>query len=167
MKFESFQLKHVFSDPEYTQMARQQAGRLGELSQLEAEAKSIATDFKARMESKKAELQSLSVRVNSGFEMRSVKCLLISERPEGYCIHVRLNGRIEKRRKLDLNERQMKLITDQDTVTPYVAIAMLPVDDPDWGFDFFQCPVTKAEFEELRHVVQMMDYEAPVALIEA
>ena len=166
MNYTEEQIKHHFNDSELAQMARQQATQLNESSQLESEAKSIATDFKARIESKKAQLQSLGVRVNTGFEMRVQKCLILKERPEGYNITVRLdNGHVLRRRKLLQEERQLTLTTE--TPPSYVAVGILPVDDTEWHVDLYQCPLNAAEFDELKTTgVEFLNWVGPSALIE-
>lgn len=166
MRFDEVQLKHNFTDGELAATARDYAARLGALNQLEAEAKSVATGYKARMDSAKAELQSLSVQVNNGFEMRNVKCLVLQERPESHEITIRLDtGRITRRRRLEQTERQMKLLTEPPK--PWVAVAVLPVDDLDWHDDLYQCPLREDEFEQLRHVpgIILQDYVPPLAMI--
>jgi hypothetical protein len=166
MRFDEMSLKHNFTDGELAATARDYAARLGSLNQLEAEAKSVATGYKARMDCAKAELQSLSVQVNNGFEMRNVRCLVLQERPESHEITIRLDlGRIVKRRKLESTERQMKLLAEAPK--PWAAVVLLPIDDPDWHDDLYQCPVREDEFETLRHVpgITMQNYVPPAAML--
>lgn len=167
MQFDTLNLKHTFDNADLAQMAREQAEKLGRMAQLETEMKSVTTNYKARIDEQKAAVQAVSCSINAGFEFRSFRCLLLDERPEGHRISIRLdNGRIVKRRKLSPEERQIKITTEAPE--PPVAIAILPVDDADWGTDLYQCPVTAKEFDELKPAgVHFIDYNAPVAAIEA
>lgn len=166
MKYDTLSIKHIFDNSDLAGMAKEQADKFGRMNLLEAEAKGIATGYKAKIEEVKAGIQAVSVSINYGFEMRNYRCLLLDERPEGHRICIRLdNGRIAKKRKLAKEERQMTIT--ETAPDPYVAIALLPVDDDDWATDLYQCPVTSKEFEELKPAgVNFMDYQGPLAAIE-
>lgn len=166
MQFDNLSLKHTFDNADLAGMARTQADKLGKYAQLETEMKSVQKGYQARIEEMKALIQAVSVAINSGFEFRTYKCLVLDERPEGFRILVRLdNGRIAKRRRLASEERQMTITTEQPE--PYFAIALLPVDDHDWDTDMYQCPVREAEYLELKTICHFIPYETPVAAIEA
>lgn len=171
MQFDTISIKHNFDSTDLAGMAKDQADKFGRMDQLESEMKGVATGYKAKIEELKSGIKAVSVAINYGFEMRAIRCLLLNERPEGFRLSVRLDtGRIVKKRKLEQHERQMTLVTEPtEKAEPYVAIAMLPVDDENWAIeDCYQCPVVEEEFQELKTAgVSFIDYQAPVAQIEA
>lgn len=154
MKTDSISMKHLYNDPELAQLSRDIANALNRRSSLEAEFDSVKQDFKAQITAQEALVASLSARVSSGFEMQSIKCLLLDERPAGYRLVVRLDtGHVYRRRKLDPEERQMK-ITDQ-APPEYVATALLRVDDEGWDVDVAQVPLYLDELEALRELADV------------
>ena len=167
LKHDDLSIKHRYSDHEMAELARTQSRKLAEKGVLESELGAVKKDFAGRIETCDAQVKSLSARISANFEYRNQKCLLLDERPDGFRISIRLDtGRIVKRRKLSPEERQVELTTEEPE--PYVAIAMLPVDDEDWhDVDLYQCPVKQDEFEALRGVVEMHEYKPPTAMISA
>lgn len=151
MVIEEVNLKHVLTDSELAGLARAQAQAIDKLKSTEADLAAIKKDFGGRIALANAEVGSISTRVNAGFEMRNIRCLLLDERPEGYRLVVRTdNGHIERRRKLNPEERQLKLSTEPPK--PFAFSALLPVDDPTWETDIFQVALFADEADELRNV---------------
>ncbi len=149
MHTEEVNLKHILTDQEMAGLARQQSSALGRKAAAEGELAAIKKDFGGRIALAQAEVQNCSQAVNTGWEMRNIKCLLLDERPEGFRLIVRAdNGAVAKRRKLEPAERQMKL-TD-DPPREYFASALLPVEDEAWATDVCQVPLYQDEVELLR-----------------
>jgi hypothetical protein len=165
MKTESVSIQHRFDDKDLAELARDQARAHGRKSTLELELKSVVGDYKARVAQAAAEMSSLSARINSGFEMRSIDCMIADEREEGYRFVIRLdNGHITRRRKLAPEERQIKL-----TETPpeqYMGAAILPVDDESWEVENYLVRLFADEFDVLRKLpdVKMTDWKPAPAL---
>jgi len=98
--------------------------------------------------------------------MRNVRCLIMNERPEGYRLIVRLdNGHVARRRKLEAEERQIKLT---DVYDPFVAVAILQVDDETWEAEYCQVQIRQDEFDALRQLpdVKMADLKPTKGQIE-
>lgn len=166
MTTDEINLKHNLSDKEMADLAREQAQFLQAKQVAEAEFKSIKTVYSAKITEAQSRVQGISAQIQSGFEMRNVRCMVANERPEGFRLIIRLdNGHIAIRRKLDPEERQIKLTDIHD---PFIAVALLPIDDATWGSDVFQCPVRQDEFDALRHLpdVKIMELKGVRAQLE-
>lgn len=155
MTVEEVQLRHDLTDAELAGLARQQANAIEKLTVTRSDLNAIKKDYGGRIALAEAEIGGISARVNSGWEMRSVKCLLVDERPEGYRLVVRTdNGHIARRRKLEPTERQMKLSTEAPR--PLAFSVLLPVDDETWETDFFEAGLYDDEVNALRHIPNLI-----------
>lgn len=83
LKKEQTLIKHVFSDAERSDLGQALASAVAEAARLEAERKSINTDYKAKIQEKEALITGLSGRVSSGFEMRPTMCIVLIDRLAG------------------------------------------------------------------------------------
>jgi hypothetical protein len=168
MTTEEVNLRHSLTDKEMAALAREQAEKLQSKRVAESEFESIRIAYKARITEAQAQVDGISARVQAGFEMKNIRCMVANERPEGYRLIIRLDtGHIAIRRKLETNERQIKLTEVND---PFVAVAYLPIDDPNWNdAEFFQCPVRQDEFDALRGLpdIKMADLKPVKAQLEA
>jgi hypothetical protein len=165
MTTEEISLKHKITDKEMAGLAREQSEALQNKSVAESDLKSITTAYKAKIEEAQAKVNGLSARIQSGYEFKNVRCIIANERPEGYRLTIRLDtGHIATRRKLDQAERQIKLTEIHD---PFVAVALLPVDDETWETDAYQMPVRQDEFDALRMLpdVKMQDMKPVKAVL--
>jgi hypothetical protein len=148
---EDVQLRHDLTDAEMAGLARKQANAIEQAGVLKKDLEAIKKDFGGRIALAEAEIGGISSRVNSGWEMRNIKSILVDERPEGYRLVIRTdNGHIARRRKLNPEERQIKISTD--TPKPLAFSVLLPVDDTGWETDFYEVPLYEDEAEALRHV---------------
>ncbi len=146
MKTEDVSIKHLLTEHEVAQLAREQSRALGEVGVLESELSSIKKDYGSRADGLAAKIRGMSSKIESGFEIRSVKHLILDERPDAYRTLVRLDtGHISKRRKLEPHERQ-QTITEAEP-KPYICSALLQVDDPAWDVQAVQLHVHEDEFE--------------------
>jgi hypothetical protein len=99
MKTELLSLKHEFNDHEMADLSREISRSLNDKTTLEKELDSVRADYKARITGQEALISSLSARINSGFRMDSVRCLLLDERDDGHRLVVRADtGHIVSRR---------------------------------------------------------------------
>lgn len=165
MTTEEFSVKHSITDKEMADLAREQSRQLQLRSSLEADFKQIKTSYKSKMEEADAGIKRIAISIQGGFEMRTVRCIIANERPEGYRLVIRTdNGHIVLRKKLEQAERQIKLTEVND---PFVAAALLIIDDEQWQEDFFQCPLRADEFEALRGCpdVRMLDLKGAKGLL--
>lgn len=167
MHIEEVNLKHDLTDLEMAALARTQSQALGRKAAAESELGAIKKDFAGRIALAQAEVQNCSQSINTGWEMRNIKCLLVDERPEGWRLIIRTdNGHIAKRRRLEAHERQTKLFTQEEAEAQpqrrYVASALLHIDDPDWHeVDAAQVPLYADEVELLK------DAKPPIQFMEA
>ena len=154
MKTDTISMKHEYTDSELAGLSREISNAFNAKNCLEKEFDGVRQDYKAQITAKEAVIASLSARISGGFEMQSIKCLLLDERPAGYRLVVRLDtGHVYRRRKLDPEERQIK-ITDQ-APPEYVATALLRVDDEGWDVDVAQVPLYLDELEALRELADV------------
>lgn len=149
MVIEEVSLKHVLTDNEMAGLARQQAQSYDKLKVLENDLAAIKKDYGGRIVLANAEVGSITSRVNSGFEFRNIPCILLDERPEGYRLVVRTdNGHIARRRKLQPEERQIKLSSEEPR--EYGFVATMAVDDETWEPDVYEVPLYGDEAESLK-----------------
>ena len=163
MHLEDVSLKYTLTDAEITALAREQVAAIGKVGTCEQELDSIKKDYAGRIAIAKAEVQTCCQAINTGWEMRNIKCLLIDERPEGYRLVVRTdNGHVAKRRKLDPSERQMNLREQVGAAhRTLVGSALLKVDDPDFkDHDNIQVPFYQDEMDMLRDVQPPIQFMA-------
>lgn len=158
MHIEEVNLKHELTERELANLARQQSHALGKKAAAEAELGAIKKDFGGRIALAQAEVTNCSQAINTGWEMRNIKCILIDERPEGYRLVVRSdNGHVARRRKLEPHERQMNL-AEQPQARDFYATAVLVVDDEDWKTDVCAVPLYEDEFELLKAVQPPLNF---------
>lgn len=141
MKTDTISMKHEYTDSELAGLSREISNAFNAKNCLEKEFDGVRQDYKAQITAKEAVIASLSARISGGFEMQSIKCLLLDERPAGYRLVVRLDtGHVK--------------ITDQ-APPEYVATALLRVDDEGWDVDVAQVPLYLDELEALRELADV------------
>lgn len=168
MVIESVSLKHMLTDFEMAALARSQAQAFDKLKVAENDLAAIKKDYGGRIALANAEIGSLSARINTGFEHRDIPCLLLDERNEGYRLVVRTdNGHIARRRKLNPEERQLKLSTDPPKHFEFVAT--MAVDDETWDVDVYECGLYADEADMIRACpdVQLREFQQRRALLNA
>lgn len=67
-------IKHTFCESEKKEIAYNMALRVGELQEAEFEKKALVSEFKSRIDKLTAEINLYAGHLNTGFEMRNVKC---------------------------------------------------------------------------------------------
>lgn len=159
MKTEDVSMKHQFDVNELANMGKEQAGSLDKVQTLKLEFDSVKKQFASSIAEGEAAVSRISSKVHAGWEMRTIKCYLLDERPEGYRLVIRSdNGHVARRRKLASEERQL-VITDK-VPEPYVAAVILHVDDEGWDVDAYEVPLVETEFNIIRSldVIAIRDY---------
>lgn len=106
-------VKYQFGQSELVDIARNQARLINEKMAAEDEFNNVKADYKATITKLDADVTKCTLRITSGYEMRSIKCLLLKFRPDkDSALIVRTdNGRVLKRRKLNEEEKQLTLTT--------------------------------------------------------
>ena len=161
---DKLQIRHSFSDSERLALGEEQCKALGKLDELEAHLKAVATMIKAEIEGQKAAIRVVSSKLNSKYEMRDIQCAICDHRIPGCRLVVRLDtGHVVKRRKLEPHEMQIKL-TDE-APPPYVAIALLQVDDESVkDVDAIEIHVYEDEYDALRALPDVRMRSVPKAI---
>lgn len=67
---------HRFSDAETLVLAREQAAKLREISELEQQLASVSADFKGRIKAEAAAVAELRNKIESGYETREMECIV-------------------------------------------------------------------------------------------
>lgn len=67
-------MRYDFSAPEIHDLSMEMANKTQEISQVEAEKKSLTSGFASRINILKTSVNSLADKVSSGYEMREVQC---------------------------------------------------------------------------------------------
>lgn len=164
METEKVNIKHSFSKEEQLGFGRDQAQLLGKKDELESQLKSAKTQIQSQIDECSASIRVVSNRLITGYQMRDVECIIMSDRIPGMRHSVRLDtGHVARVRKLAAHERQLK-ITDT-APKEFVAIGLFPIDDEGYQGEFDELPVIDEEFELLRGIVDIAFRDMPKALL--
>jgi hypothetical protein len=140
--------KYTFTGTELVEIARSQARFHGEMRQAEEQFDNVKADHKATVTKLEADISKCTLRVTSGYEMRTIKCLLLKFRPdkESALIVRTDNGRVLRKRKLEPEEKQMTITT---------------VEPESWAFeaDFYE--------DSTSDIVEMVADHVPLSIKEA
>jgi hypothetical protein len=102
--------KYIFSDEEKAEMAAEMAQKIAQLQGVESQEKSVKAQLKAEKESLSADISGNAEKINSGYEMRNIKCEVVYNYNEGMVLYIRTdNGELAKERKMRDDERQVKI----------------------------------------------------------
>jgi hypothetical protein len=114
VEYYSESVKYKFTVDELVAIAREQARHLSEQTRLEEELDSVKAVHKSKLMRLEADISDATRRVSSGYEMRSVRCLVLKFRPDNdSALIVRTdNGRVLRKRRLEADEKQIQLSTD-------------------------------------------------------
>ena len=112
-------LRCVLTDAERIAAGRKLAEKCAELQRTEEERKSVASEYKARLDRMTAERNELADKVTSGEEVRRVACELVLDYDKltAQCIRED-TGEIIEERPLSEAEKQMQLPFDEATPAP-------------------------------------------------
>lgn len=87
---------------------------MSDMREAEEQFNNVKADHKATVTKIEADVSKCNIRITSGYEMRQIKCLLLKFRPDAEsALIIRIdNGRVLRKRKLDSDEKQLKLTTE-------------------------------------------------------
>ena len=163
METEKVTIKHSFSDTERLALGEEQSELLGKSDELEATLKSAKAQIQAEIEACEANIRTVSTKLRSRYMMRSVDCMILDHRVHGMRHIIRMdNGHVVKARKLAPHETQIKLTTEEPA--PFVAIALLVVDDRAVDADWIELHVLQAEWDILRVLPDVKTRDIPKGL---
>ncbi len=152
------QVRYKFSNEEMISIAKDQARHHSDRIKAEEEQDAFKAGFKSRMMRIEADISDCTRRISSGYEMRSVKCLVLKFRPDNdSALIVRTdNGRVLRKRKLDAEEKQIQLSTEPPL--PYIfEVDFYGDTESDIAEMFAQSvPLTQAEVDELKEALKDM-----------
>lgn len=124
-------LRYDFTDEELTQVARDLGQKCQDKATLEEEKKRTASQYKLRLDTLEGEIEADTIRVNSGYEMRTIECGVFYHDPaEGRKTIVRLDNdkivrvepmsEMECQATMDLNDNpetsEPKQLTDDNII---------------------------------------------------
>ena len=108
-KVSSEYLKYVFTEKEKSEIAIDMAQKVSELNQAEDQRKAIASDFKSKIDGLQATINHAAVRLNNGYEMRSIECEVIPNWEEKIWEYVRSDtGEVAKTTEMSPEDLQMR-----------------------------------------------------------
>jgi hypothetical protein len=112
-------LKCRLSDDEVRELGIQSA-RLGALiHQEEADLKAVKSQFNARIDKLTAERAEADIKINAGWEFRTVECEVIKEFTTNTARTIRLDtNELVRERALTIEERQQSLIPQENVGDP-------------------------------------------------
>jgi hypothetical protein len=122
-------VKHTFTEKESLDLARKMARANSEINEKMGELKSITTSIKADIAEKEGSINSCSEKLNSGYEMRKVECILKYEENKAK-YYDRATGELIEERGMTASE-QLKLAgkwTDAEKVIRAVSEEIQRVD---------------------------------------
>lgn len=107
---EKITIKHELTDDERKEYSSKIAELVQDASDLDAQKKAVAADFKAQIEAKTLELESIARKIRDGFEMRPELCDVIYDAVNLQVKWYRADtGELVKSRKMTADEQQQKL----------------------------------------------------------
>jgi hypothetical protein len=103
-------VKHTFTEEEKRQIAQDMAQKVSELAQLEDQKKAVASQIKSEIDKKQAEVNISATHLNTGYEMRSVKCEVERDYKRRIVRYIRTdNGQLGREVPMTADELQKKL----------------------------------------------------------
>lgn len=147
-------VRYNFNQGELVELSREQARYFNDRKRADDEFASVKGDFKAATTKLEADINRCAQRVTSGYEMRTIRCLMLKFRPDNdSLLIVRTdNGRVLKRRKLNADERQPLLTTDPPEMMEF-EVDLYQDSDSDIAEEVAgDVPLTAKEAAELKDV---------------
>jgi hypothetical protein len=103
-------IRHYFNDQERLDISNKMSEAFIEKSTLEADLKTVQSQFKSRIQEAMGQIGTLAQKLNSGWEMREIQCRVIKDYNEGVVRFESIEtDEIVDERPMTLDERQMKI----------------------------------------------------------
>jgi hypothetical protein len=121
-RIEPVNYRHEFSDQEKLVKGNTSAQLDIEIADLKANAKAVASDFKAKIEEKETQRTKISQHINSGFEMRNADCEVTRDFDKGKKFAY-LNKKLVKEELLTAEDhvahlKQQTMLTEENFLSP-------------------------------------------------
>ena len=103
-------VRHYLTDEERLEISNKMSEAIIEKTNLEADLKTVHSQFKSRIQETMGQIGTLAQKLNSGWEMREIQCRVIKDYNEGVVRFESIEtDEIVDERAMSLDERQMKL----------------------------------------------------------
>jgi len=103
-------LKYSFTEPEKAEIAVEMAQKVAELNQVEGQLKAIKSQYKSKVDVLQGEINLAAEKLNTGYEMRSVKCEVTPNWEEKIWEYIRLDtGEFVRTEEMSVEDLQMRL----------------------------------------------------------
>jgi len=103
-------LKYSFTEPEKAEIAIEMAQKVAEVNQAESQLKAVKSQYTGKINILQAELNLAAEKLNTGYEMRSVKCEVVPNWEEKIWEYVRLDtGEFVRAEEMSVEDLQMRL----------------------------------------------------------
>ena len=103
-------VKHMFSEEERAELAVEMARGVSELASAEDNKKAAMSQMKAEIDLLSAKVASAAEKINSGYEMRRIKCRMEPDyRAMVWNIYREDTGELLKSRRMSPDETQMQI----------------------------------------------------------
>jgi len=107
-------LKCVLTEEEIKEVGGNLARKYSQIQDLEAQKKSVVSDFKARIDGLTAEASRCANIIQNGYEFRTIDCEIVKDFAEGKIRTVRTDtGEVIKERDMTSKERQEKMFGEE------------------------------------------------------
>lgn len=126
-KTENIQCKYVFDEAEKRDIAQRMANQKIRANKLKEERKLVMADFKARIDEAEAAVNADALRLQNGFEMRDMPCIVVMDYEHCVVEYYRVDTKeCVRRRKMEGHELQYNLPMDEQTSGPEVPAEVGP-----------------------------------------
>lgn len=147
-------VRYNFSPQERVDLTIEHVRYYNELKAAEDQLNSVKADHKNTVMKLEADMNKCAQRVTSGYEMRNIPCLILKARPDNESLLIVRtdNGRVLKRRKMNADERQIKISAEPPEVFEF-EVDLYDDADGDIAVEVAsEVPLTKREAHELKDV---------------
>ncbi|OEU62405.1 MAG: hypothetical protein BA867_09650 [Desulfobacterales bacterium S5133MH16] len=108
-EFTNEYVKYIFSENEKKEIATEMAQKVTELQQAEDDKKAIMSDFKSKIDGIQANVRNAATKLNSGYEMKSIKCEIVPNWAEKVWESLREdNGEVARKKPMTSDDLQMQ-----------------------------------------------------------
>ena len=114
-KYSNEYVKHTFTEKEKKEISSEMALKVAQQKQLEDDKKAVTSDFGSRIEGAKAQINSAAVKLNNGYEYKTVKCAVSYDYDSQIVSFYRTdNGELGKERPMTQEETQGNLFEGEE-----------------------------------------------------
>jgi hypothetical protein len=102
--------KYLFSAEELAKISSEMAQQVEEKKHLDDDLKAIKDDFKAKISKAEAAINSCALKVNNGYEMRNIECIVDKDYEKKVVRYIRLDtGEVVRTRLMEQADFELNL----------------------------------------------------------